>query len=174
MAARDPPDPVRSQLDSRPMAYPTPNGRVSSAALHPERCPDRGVSAVPVDTWPTCSLSPDQLCLHDQVDLDTVTAELLAVVHQIVQPTASCSGCGRRSPAPDGQPCPTARTGMVALRSAWCSARRPAATRRYRRSGYEHPIAIGCSRRSRLPREAVGRHPPGGARLVPDRQPGSW
>jgi hypothetical protein len=132
-------------------------GGISSAALHPERCPDRGISAVPVDTRPTCSLSPDQLFLHDQVDLDTVTAELLAVVRQIVQPTASCSGCGRRSPAPDGQPCPTARTGMVALRSAWCSARRSAATRRYCRSGCEHPIAIRCSRRSRLPREAVGR-----------------
>jgi hypothetical protein len=92
--------PIRSQLDSTPMAYPDPNGRISSAALHPERCRDRGVSAVPGDTWPTCSLSRGQLCLRDQVDLNTLTAELLTVVHQTVEATASCSGCGRRSPRP--------------------------------------------------------------------------
>jgi hypothetical protein len=53
------------------------------------------------DTWPTCSLSRGQRCLHDQVDLDTLTA-LLAAIHQTVEPTASCSGCGRRSPRLDG------------------------------------------------------------------------
>jgi len=102
------PGPTRSGPSStrRPWHIPTRTGGISSAALHPERCRDRGVSAVPGDTWPTCSSSRGQLCLHDQVDLDTLTAELLAVVHQTVEPTASCSGCGRRSPRPDAQPWP--------------------------------------------------------------------
>jgi hypothetical protein len=102
----------------RPWHIPTRTRAISSAALHHERCRDRGVSAVPGDTWPMCSLSPGQLCLHDQVDPDTLTAELLAVVHQTVEPPASYSGCGRRSPARTGSLGPTARTGMVALRSA--------------------------------------------------------
>jgi hypothetical protein len=71
---------------------------------------------VPGDTWPMCALSHGQLCLHDQVDLDTLTAELLAGCdHQTVEPTASCSDCGRRSPARTGSLGPKARTGMVAL-----------------------------------------------------------
>jgi hypothetical protein len=114
------PGPTRSGPSStrRPWHIPTRTRAISSAALHHERSTDRGVSAAPGDTWPMCYLSPGQLCLHDQVDLDTLTAELLAVVHQTVEPTASCSGCGRRSPRRTGNLGPTARTGMVALRSA--------------------------------------------------------
>jgi hypothetical protein len=112
--------PIRSGPSStrRPWHIPTRTRAINSAALHHERCTDRGGSAVPGDTWPMCALSRGQLCLHDQVDLDTLTAELLAVVHQTVEPTASCSGCGRRSPARTGNLGPTARTGMVALRLA--------------------------------------------------------
>ena len=66
---------------------------------------------MPGDTWPMCALSRGQLCLHDQDDLDTPTAELLAVVHQAAEPAASCSGCGRRSPRPDRQPWPGNRHG---------------------------------------------------------------
>ena len=101
MAARD--YPIRSGPSStrRPWHIPTRTRAINSAALHHERCTDRGVSAVPSDTWPMCALSRSQLCLHDQVDLDTLTAELLAGCdHQTVEPTASCSGCGRRSPPP--------------------------------------------------------------------------
>src|SRR4029450_12315884 len=74
------PGPIRSGPSStrRPLHIPTRTRAINSAALHPERCTDRGVSAVPGDTWPTCSLSLRQLGLHDQVDLDTLTAELLA------------------------------------------------------------------------------------------------
>jgi hypothetical protein len=103
------PGPIRSGPSStrRPWHIPTRTRAINSAALHHERCTDRGVSAVPGDTWPMCALSHGQLCLHDQVDLDTLTAELLAGCdHQTVEPTASCSGCGRRSPGPDGQPWP--------------------------------------------------------------------
>src|SRR5215207_898367 len=99
--------PIRSHSTSRPWHIPTRTRAINSAALHHERCTDRGVSAVPGDTWPMCALSRGQLCLHDQVDLDTLTAELLAGCdHQTVEPTASCSGCGRQSPRPDGQPWP--------------------------------------------------------------------
>jgi hypothetical protein len=103
------PGPIRSGPSStrRPWPIPTRTRAINSAALHHERCRDRGVSAVPGDTWPMCALSHGQLCLDDQVDLDTLTAELLAGCdHQTVEPTASCSGCGRRSPRPDGQPWP--------------------------------------------------------------------
>jgi hypothetical protein len=114
------PGPTRSGPSSTrgPWHIPTRTRAISLAALHHERCTDRGVSAVLGDTWPTCSLSRGQRCLRDQVDLDTLTAKLLTVVHQTVEPTASCSGCGACRPAWTGQPWPTARTGMVALRSA--------------------------------------------------------
>jgi hypothetical protein len=112
---------------------------------------------VPGDTWPTCSLSPDQLCLHDQVDLDTLTAELLAVVHQTVDPRRLALAAAAGRPP---------RTGSLAQQRepVWSRSGQPGARRDdppplagYCRSGYEHPIAIGCSRRSRLPRETVGR-----------------
>jgi hypothetical protein len=72
---------------------------------------------VPGDTWPMCALSHGQLCLHDQVDLDTLTAELLAGC----DPTrpwnprrlALAAAAGR--PARTGSLGPKARTGMVAL-----------------------------------------------------------
>jgi hypothetical protein len=129
------PGPTRSGPSStrRPLHIPTRTRAISSAALHPERCTDRGVSAVPGDTWPMCALSHGQLCLHDQVDvdLDTLTAELLAGCdHQTVEPTASCSGCGRRSPRPDGQP--------------WSPKREPAWSRS---ASFLTPSAAGCPTR---------------------------
>jgi hypothetical protein len=157
------PGPTRPGPSStrRPWHVPTRTGGISSVALYPERCRDRGVSAVPGDTWPTCSLSRGQLCLHDQVDLDTLTAELLVVVHQTVEPTASCSGCGRRSPARTGSLGPTARTGMVALRSgcfltpsaAGCRTRLRLTDHRDRRQG---DGAGGAA----MPGRSAGRRPP--------------
>jgi hypothetical protein len=114
------PGPTRSGRSStpRPWHIPTRTGAISSAALHHERCTDRGRSAVPGDTWPTCPLSRDQPCLHDQVDLDTLTAELLAVIHQTVEPRRLALAAAAGRPARTGSLGPTARTGMVALRSA--------------------------------------------------------
>jgi hypothetical protein len=71
---------------------------------------------VPGDTWPMCALSHGQLCLHDHVDLDTLTAELLAGCdHQTVEPRRPALAAAAGRPARTGSLGPNARTGMVAL-----------------------------------------------------------
>jgi hypothetical protein len=89
------PGPIRSGPSStrRPWHTPDPNESDQLGCSAHERCRDRGVSAVPGDTWPMCALSRGQLCLRDQVDLDALTAELLAGCdHQTMKPTPSQAG----------------------------------------------------------------------------------